>query len=181
MIVNALGNFIMEAVETAESNLLARVENNPEKAYKFIDETMNDHGISLVLVEKAIGRKHDDWTVRELARLVAEMRGIADGLQSARDLYPVDAPVESGAASVATAEPANAQTGAAQGSAAGTAVATRKPGRPPKNAQATPAATAAAAPTQQTPPPATTGPAVPSASSSAAAGSGAPDPLATME
>lgn len=88
VVVNALSTFADFMVEEAKNNLIAKVQENPDKAHGFIDKVLDRFEIDVARVEAVIGRKRDKWTVRDLARVYQEMRGLVDGMTNADELYP---------------------------------------------------------------------------------------------
>ena len=87
VIVNALPDLCAFAEEEAKKNVLARVEGNIKGANEYIDNMMAQHNIELANVERVVGRPRSGWTVRDVARIFAEIRGIEDGMITAAELY----------------------------------------------------------------------------------------------
>lgn len=90
VVVNALSTFADFMVEESKNNLIAKVQENPDKANGFIDKVLDRFEINVGRVEAVIGRKRDKWTVRDLARVYSEMRGLVDGMTVADEIYPTD-------------------------------------------------------------------------------------------
>lgn len=88
VVVNALSTFADFMVEEAKNNLIAKVQADPDRAHGFIDKVLERFEIDVARVEAVIGRKRDKWTVRDLARVYQEMRGLVDGMTNADELYP---------------------------------------------------------------------------------------------
>ncbi len=89
-VVNALSTFVEYMVEESKKNLLTWVENNKEKALEYVETTREKHNIELPRIEAVVGRKQSDWVIRDLSRVMMEMRGLEDGMSSAQDLYPTE-------------------------------------------------------------------------------------------
>lgn len=89
-VLNALASLTDFALEESKNALLEKFKdkNNVEKAHAFIDKVMDHHQIALVRVEAVVGRKRAQWTVQNLARVYAEMRGIHEGMTIADAVYP---------------------------------------------------------------------------------------------
>lgn len=90
VVLNALSSLANYAIEQAKKNLLDKFgdEENAKKAHEFIDRVAAEKGIDLKRVEAVAGRTRDKWTVRDLAKVYMEMRGIFEGLASPDDIYP---------------------------------------------------------------------------------------------
>lgn len=86
--INALQTFADYVVEEANRSVINQVTNQKEKVWQFIEKTMERHNITLKQVEATVGRVEKDWTVRDLTRVYMEMRGIHEGLTSAKEAYP---------------------------------------------------------------------------------------------
>ena len=88
VVVNALASHVDFMVEEAEKNLLAMIENNREKAEDFIDRAAERYNIDMARIEAVVGRAKKKWTLRDVARVFSELRGISEGLTAADDIYP---------------------------------------------------------------------------------------------
>lgn len=90
VVLNALASFSNYTIEESKRNLLAKFADpeNANKARTFITSVMDDNEISFGQVEAVIGRVRNDWTIRDLARIYTEMRGIKDGMTVASEVYP---------------------------------------------------------------------------------------------
>lgn len=88
VVVNALSTLVDYAVEEADSNLLAWVDNNPKKAAQFVERVTSQNEIDMQRVEAVIGRPQEKWTSRDYARAMTELRGIDEGLVSPDDAFP---------------------------------------------------------------------------------------------
>lgn len=92
VILNALGPFVDFAIEESKRGMVERFkdEENRIKAHAFIDRVMEENKISEIRVTAVVGRRREDWTVPDLARVYAEMRGIKEGFTNAAEVYPDD-------------------------------------------------------------------------------------------
>jgi hypothetical protein len=90
VVINALSTFAEFMVDESRSSLVARFEDaeNQKKAHEFIDKVMERHNIAPLQVATVVGRKRENWTVKDLVRVYTEMRGIWDGLTVASEVYP---------------------------------------------------------------------------------------------
>lgn len=92
VVLNALSSFSNYAIEESKRALIDTLgdETNRNKAWGFIERVMTEHKIAMIRVEAVVGRKETDWTVRDLARVYQEMRGIHEGLTVADEVYPTE-------------------------------------------------------------------------------------------
>lgn len=88
VIVNSLSTYKDFMMEEAKKALVDWVDQHPEKAAKWIADTAAAHSIDMRQIEAVIGRIHAQWTVRDIARVMAELRGIDEGLTVADEVYP---------------------------------------------------------------------------------------------
>ncbi len=93
-VVNALSTFVDYMMDESKKNLLLWCENNEERAREYITKTREKYDIELPRIEAVVGRKEADWILRDIARVMMEMRGLEDGMVSPADLYPTDADAE---------------------------------------------------------------------------------------
>lgn len=90
VVLNALPDLASYAVEESKKALVGWLGNeaNRAKALAFVDGVMAEHGIDIKQVEAVVGRVQSQWTIQNLAKVLMEMRGIADGLTIASEVYP---------------------------------------------------------------------------------------------
>ena len=88
VVVNALSTYVDYMMEESKNNLLGKIENNRDKAEAFVDKVATQYVIAMERVEAVVGRVRKKWTVRDLARVYSEMRGIAEGMSHPDDIYP---------------------------------------------------------------------------------------------
>lgn len=87
-VVNALSGEIQYAIEQAKKALVTWVKNNLEKANEWITRMLEREAIDVKRVEAVMGRVREQWTERDLARVMAELRGVDEGYTRADDLFP---------------------------------------------------------------------------------------------
>lgn len=90
VVVNALSTFAGFMVEESKKAVLTWLStgDNKDKAWAFIERVAGEQSIELSRVEAVVGRKTKDWTIKDLARVLMEMRGIDDGMTVADEVYP---------------------------------------------------------------------------------------------
>lgn len=93
VVLNALSALADFAIDESKLALTIRFKDpeTAKKAHGFVTRVMEENGIALLRVEAVVGRKRDKWTVQDLARVYAEMRGIHEGLTVASEVYPSEA------------------------------------------------------------------------------------------
>ena len=87
-IVNALQIYADYAFEQARSSLVEKIGKDLEAWRDRTLEGLARMPIDLNRVERAIGRAAKDWLAPDIARLVAMMRAIADGMATIDDTFP---------------------------------------------------------------------------------------------
>lgn len=90
VVLNALSSFANYAIEESKRGLVQKFNDAGarEKAWAFIQRVMDEHGIGMKQVEAVVGRREKEWSIRDLARVYQEMRGIHDGFLVAEEVYP---------------------------------------------------------------------------------------------
>jgi len=145
VVVNALSTLCDYAMEEAKKNLLGYVEKDPDKARAFILKVVEEYDIGLERIERVIGRTFQKWTVRDMARVLKELRAVDEQMVDADELYPRDG----GAAGPAAPETGSQGEGQGGPSAAGPDKSPAPPaqpgdaaaGAPPEPSPPAPAAT----------------------------------------
>jgi hypothetical protein len=94
VVVHALNDFCYFAFDEAQKNLVERIGKNLEAYRTRAVERLNALGPQYVArVELAYGRKTAEWLAPDLARIVAELKAVSDGMALADDTWPPpDAP-----------------------------------------------------------------------------------------
>lgn len=88
VVSNFLEDLVAYAQEEARKGVLDRVKGNPDGARKWILEQLEDLKVDKKRVEGVYGRTAEHWTVPDMAKMFAEINGIADGMIDPDDLYP---------------------------------------------------------------------------------------------
>lgn len=116
VVCNALETFVTFGFEEARNNLVEKVGKKLPEYRTRIVERLGQMGIDIKRVETALGRGHGDWLAGDVARVIAEIKAIADGMATADETWPADAPSEP--------QRSDFKDGAKSDSAAGDAAAT---------------------------------------------------------
>jgi hypothetical protein len=92
---HALRDFTTFAFEEAQKNIVERIGKRMEEYRQRAVERLNALGQDMVArCELAYGRKVGEWLAPDLARIIAELRAIADGMASPDEAWPRPAPPE---------------------------------------------------------------------------------------
>jgi hypothetical protein len=96
VVVHALRDFTDRAFEAAKKNLVERIGANLPAARKRCTDKLVELGGDELLarVERAFNRKADQWLAPDVARLVAEIATVVDGMALIDDVWPGDPPPE---------------------------------------------------------------------------------------
>ena len=94
VVTNALETFATFALEKAQANLVGRVGKDLAKYRARLAQKFSDMGIDIKRVEATAGRPLADWLAPDVARIIAEVRAVDDGMASADDTWPLPAPPE---------------------------------------------------------------------------------------
>lgn len=94
VIVHALETFTNLAKEEAKNNLIEKVGKKLDEYRKRVRERLSQIKVDEKRVELMIGRKADEWLAPEVARVIAELKAIADGMASADETWPPLPPAE---------------------------------------------------------------------------------------
>ena len=97
VIVAALPLLVSEMHEAAKDSLVGKIEKNLDGWRSKILDGLERRKIAIKRVERAVARAHDKWTAADMARIVADMNAVADGVATPDDLWP-PAPGEASAA-----------------------------------------------------------------------------------
>ena len=87
-IVNALQIYADFAFEEARNSLVDKIGKKLEDYRARTIEGIAKIPVELIRVERVIGRPAKDWLAPDIARVLAMMRAIADGMASADDSFP---------------------------------------------------------------------------------------------
>jgi hypothetical protein len=89
VIVNALADFADFAFEAAKGSFVERIGLKIEDYRKRAVTRFGELGIDIRRVENVIGKASKDWLAPDIARIIAELQAIGDGMSSADETYPV--------------------------------------------------------------------------------------------
>lgn len=106
VVVNALQTYADFAFDAAYDSLVSKVGTDIEKWRVKTVEGIARMPCDLHRVERVIGKAAKDWLAPDIARVIAMMKAIADGMASIDDSFPVDE------AKKETTEPPSATQGA---------------------------------------------------------------------
>ena len=88
VVVNGLSTEASFSVDQAKKGLVSWVEQNPERAVEYIKSMISEHSIPLLAVESIVGIKMGDWSPRDTAGVVMQMRSVSEGMITAAELFP---------------------------------------------------------------------------------------------
>ena len=88
VVVNGLSTEASFAVDQAKKGLVSWVQQNPDKAREYIESMIVEHEVPLLAVESVVGIKMGDWSARDTAGVLMQMRSISDGMITAAELFP---------------------------------------------------------------------------------------------
>jgi hypothetical protein len=94
VVVNALQTFADFAFDEARSALVDKVKSDPEKYRTGTIAGIAREEIDIRRVEQTIGRASKDWLVPDIARIIAMMKAIKDGMATVDETFP---PIEGAA------------------------------------------------------------------------------------
>lgn len=89
VICNALGDMTEFAFEEAKSSFVERIGKRVEYYRDKAIERLAELKIDVKRVEAIIGRVAKDWMAPELARIIAELTAIQDGMAAPEETYPL--------------------------------------------------------------------------------------------
>lgn len=95
-ICNALETYVSFAFEAAKANLVDKVGKNLAQYREKVLYRFQELQVDLPRVERVIGKVAKDWLAPDVARLIAEIQTVQDGMASANDLWPVPGQEEAG-------------------------------------------------------------------------------------
>jgi hypothetical protein len=88
VVLNALPDLAAFCLEEAKSATLAAVAERPEAAKKWILKKLGELNVDRRRVEAIYGRSADHWTVPDMAKIVAEIESVDEGMMNAEDVWP---------------------------------------------------------------------------------------------
>jgi hypothetical protein len=112
VVVHALRDFTDRAFTAAKRNLVERIGTRlAEYRQRCVAKLAELGPDMLARVERSLNRKADAWLAPDVARLVAEIQTVADGMAAADEVWPREAPPEPRRSDAAPAEPAETTNG----------------------------------------------------------------------
>lgn len=108
VIVNSLETFANFAFEEARGALVDKIGKNLPGARTRAQERLQEAHVQVFRAERVIGRPVKDWTAPDVAKIVAMLGAIEDGMTTVDDAFPTDRPAED-PAPAPTTDPAEAE------------------------------------------------------------------------
>lgn len=90
----ALNDMVDRAFKGAKQNLVDRIGRNLPDARTRCQRGIEQLGVDLARVEQVYGRKIADMLAPDIARLVAELKAVSDGMAMPDEVWPPPAPPE---------------------------------------------------------------------------------------
>lgn len=88
VICNALRPFTDFAFEEAKAGLVDKVGKRLEYYRGKVIERLKELDVTVDRVERVLGKTIDKWVARDIARVIAELQSVADGMATVDDIYP---------------------------------------------------------------------------------------------
>lgn len=88
VVTNALEFFTSFAVDEARSAIVDRVGKRLDHYRSRVLERLSEMRIDVRRVERARGRAYKDWVADDIARTIAELQAIQDGMATADETFP---------------------------------------------------------------------------------------------
>lgn len=88
VVVNALQTFADEAFKAAKNSLVEKIGKNVIAYRDRTVQGIENLGVELHRVELVVGRVAKDWTAPDIAKVIALMKGIADGMATIEETFP---------------------------------------------------------------------------------------------
>jgi hypothetical protein len=88
VVVNALQTYADYAFEAARNSLVDKIGKDLPKWRERVVSGIGNIPVELARVEKVIGRAAKDWLAPDVARIVAMMKAISDGMASVDETFP---------------------------------------------------------------------------------------------
>lgn len=88
VVVNALQTFADYAFNAARNSLVEKIGKNLIPYRDRTVQGIGNLGVQLDRVELVIGKSHKEWTAPDIARVIALMKGIADGMATIDETFP---------------------------------------------------------------------------------------------
>jgi hypothetical protein len=91
VIVNSLQSIADFAMEEARNSLIDKIGKNLDNYRKRATERLKEMQIEMSRVESVIGRPVKSWTASDVAKVIAMIQSINDGMATSDDLFPAPA------------------------------------------------------------------------------------------
>jgi len=88
VVSNALAEFVDYAFNEAKGAIVKRVSGDLEGYRNRVIARLGEHKVELSRVERQIGRPVKQWLAPDIARLIAEIQSINDGMADADEMWP---------------------------------------------------------------------------------------------
>lgn len=94
VVTHALREFTDFAFEEAKKSLVAKIGGNLKHFVQRCADELAALDVDVARVEAQVGRPLGDWLAPNVARVIAEIRAVKDGMSSADETWPKPAPPE---------------------------------------------------------------------------------------
>lgn len=94
VICNALETFTDFAFEQAKQSLAEKVGKQLDSYRERVLKRLAEMGIELANVERTLGKAAREWLAPDIARLIAELQAINDGMARKEDFFPAQQPTD---------------------------------------------------------------------------------------
>jgi hypothetical protein len=88
VIVNSLETFAEVMFEEAKNSITEKIAKQPDRYRAVLKDKLAGLGVDLKRVETTIGRVIADWTVSDMARVIAHGKAVQDGMATADEIWP---------------------------------------------------------------------------------------------
>lgn len=109
VVVNALESFCWFGFEEAKKNLVDQVGKNIERYRSRLIERFAALPLPIARVEAQVGRAVKDWLAADIARVIAELQAVKDGMATADETWPAPGADEPRRENVTDVEDTSAQ------------------------------------------------------------------------
>jgi hypothetical protein len=91
---NALQEFTDFAKDEAKNNLIEKVGKNLKMFRDKVKTRLDELGVDIKRVEHSQGRAFSDWLASDVAKIIAQIKSVTDGMATAKEMWAPDAPAE---------------------------------------------------------------------------------------
>lgn len=92
VVCNALETFTNYAFEESKASLVAKIGQRMEPTRAKILDRLREMEVDLHRVESVVGRAAKDWLAPDMARIIAEIKSVEDGMASPSETWPIKEP-----------------------------------------------------------------------------------------